>query len=494
MTSGDTFPPGTELYDGRFVITGVIASGGQAVTYEGLDKREGQRVAIKRFSVRGASSWKEVELAEREARVLGGLSHPALPKVVAHFEEEGALYLVLEYVEGATLDELRKSHRLTRDDVADYLTQAADILQYLHAQSPPIVHRDIKPRNVIRRPDGRVVLVDFGSVRDKLRPEGGSTVVGTFGYMAPEQFQGRANPASDTYGAAATALALLTGREPDQLPHQGLRLDVEKALGPNASPAMKQLLTACLDPNPDTRPASLKDALRRYPLQAPAHEATARAHSEGRSRADRRSEMYGELGDAPFTTPGYHRDRTRKNRRERRHERREQRRQERREQRYQRRVARHERRYGPADVDIEQPLMGALRLPEVRRVLRYPLVGLVFFVLLMVLRTALWLVLGVVLPRILRLVQRVTGARLLDTAQQTSDVGETLHDQLTRVASQVRHPNTDPSEERDAPRYRVESPTPTKYDQVADDVQKQADEIEAEIEAALHGWEHRSRK
>ncbi len=92
------------------------------------------------------------------------------------------------------------------------------------------------------------MLVDFGSVRDRLKPEGGSTVVGTFGYMAPEQFQGRALPATDTYAAAATALALLTGRDPDQLPHQGLKLDVDKALGSSVSNELKRVLKSGLGP------------------------------------------------------------------------------------------------------------------------------------------------------------------------------------------------------------------------------------------------------
>lgn len=536
MIQGDTFPPGTELLEGRFVITGVIASGGQAITYEGLDKLKGERVAIKRFSVRGASSWKEVELAEREARVLSGLDHPSLPKLTTHFEEHGALYLVLEYVEGSTLDQLRSSHRLSQSDVTDYLKQVADILHYLHGQSPPIVHRDIKPRNLIRRPDGRIVLVDFGSVRDRLRPEGGSTVVGTFGYMAPEQFQGRANPASDTYGAAATALALLTGREPDQLPHQGLRLDVEKALGGNASPEVKQFLTACLDPNPDTRPASLRDALTRYPLERVSRPSVtsspkyARANApadlgerirqraeqraghyadpgqppfqtpsyerdrSGGSRAEREGEAYAYVGQAPFATPGYQRDRTGPNRRERRHERREQRRQERREQRRQERTNRRQRRHGSADVDVERPLLDALRVPEVRRFLRIPIVGLIVFVLLMVLRTALWVVLSVLLPRILLLLQRVTGARLLDTVRQTTDVGGSLHEQLTRVASEVRENRQEPEVEAEPRRYRVAPPNASKFDQMADDVEKHAADIEAEIDAAIHGWDHRTRK
>ncbi|HEY4157931.1 MAG TPA: serine/threonine-protein kinase, partial [Polyangiaceae bacterium] len=189
--------PVRELRGGRYAVLGTLGAGSQAETLDALDKLDGRALAIKRFSVRGAKSWKEVELAEREAQVLSELSHPNLPVYVEHFEEDGALYLVMEKVEGEPLSALRKRRgALNATDVERLLRDADSALGYLHSRLPPIIHRDLKPGNVIRRPDGSFVFVDFGSVRDRLKPEGGSTVVGTFGYMAPEQFQGRALPAS----------------------------------------------------------------------------------------------------------------------------------------------------------------------------------------------------------------------------------------------------------------------------------------------------------
>lgn len=483
MASSDNFPPGTSLFDGRFAITGVIANGGQATTYDGIDKSNGTRVAIKRFSVRGASSWKEVELAERETRVLSGLDHPGLPRVISHFEEDGALYLVLEYIEGSTLEQLRAQHRLSQRDVIDYLEQVSEILEYLHSQSPPIVHRDIKPRNLIRKPDGRIVLVDFGSVRDHLKPEGGSTVVGTFGYMAPEQFQGRAMPASDTYGAAATALAALTGRDPDQLPHQGLRLDVEKALDASVSPRLTQLLVAALEPDPDKRPGSLKAALAKYRPSStsqhgePGHHETRQARRRERHEARRRrydessksSERDGDWGEAPFHTPGYQRERGRKTHRDSRN-------------------TPGERWRSPdadvLDIDIVTPFSEVLRKAQVRRALQIPVLGLLAVMLLVVLRTVLWLVLGVIVPRVLFLVQRVTGARLAPAVKQTGQVGGVLREQLHEVTERLRDSRSDTG-----PRYRVATPEQkSRYEQVADDIEAGAAELEAEIENAVRDW------
>ncbi|MFZ5895709.1 MAG: serine/threonine protein kinase [Myxococcota bacterium] len=249
------------LKEGRYRILGLLGRGAQADTLWGEDTLGGGHVAIKRFQVRGAKSWKDVELAEREASVLSRLSHPNLPKYLDHFEEDGALYLVMQKIEGSTLAELRARGALDQALMRRFLTDLGDTLEYLHALSPPIVHRDIKPQNVILRPDGGFSLVDFGSVREKLRPEGGSTVVGTFGYMAPEQFQGRAGPATDVYGAGATAIACLTGIDPEELPHRGLAIDVQQALRGQVDASWVELLTRLLEPNPDQRPRSLKNAL-----------------------------------------------------------------------------------------------------------------------------------------------------------------------------------------------------------------------------------------
>src|SRR5262249_17217785 len=142
------------LRDGRFVITGSLGEGAQGHTFDGVDKREGRAVAIKRFDVRFAKTWKDAELAEREARVLQSLSHPRLPKYVDHFEQDGSLYLVMEKMEGESLAALQKrGGALSEAEVIRLLEDASDVLDYLHGRTPPVIHRDLKPSNVIRRPD-----------------------------------------------------------------------------------------------------------------------------------------------------------------------------------------------------------------------------------------------------------------------------------------------------------------------------------------------------
>ncbi len=273
----------------RYAVIRLLGEGSQAATFEAVDKKEGKPVAIKRFRVRGAKSWKEVELAEREARVLAGLSHPGLPKYVEHFEENGELFLVTEKIEGENLHSLQKRGvTLGQDDIVQFLRETAEMLDYLHGRSPPVVHRDIKPSNVMRRPDGSFALIDFGAVRDKMKPEGGSTVVGTFGFMAPEQFQGRAMPASDVYAVGATALVMMTGRQPEDLPHKGLALDVPAVLGKTAHPTLVSALSAMLEPDPDKRAGQigpllgdLRNAPRKTKQEPPKQQEPPKAEKSG---------------------------------------------------------------------------------------------------------------------------------------------------------------------------------------------------------------------
>jgi serine/threonine protein kinase len=284
------------LADGRYAVLRELGSGAQASTLEAIDKRFGRLVAIKRFRIKGAN-WKDIELAEREARVLSSLSHPLVPAYIDHFEHDGSLYLVTEKVEGQSLLELkRQKKRLGQDEVVRFLASAGHALDYLHSRAPPVIHRDIKPSNVIQKPDGSYVFIDFGAVRDSLKPEGGSTVVGTFGYMAPEQFQGRAQPGSDVYAVGATALTLLSGCEPDALPHRGLAIDVRAALSGLVDERLVRVLERMLDPDPDRRairilPLLEQDELSGRPPRRPRGAARRRAPAR-HTRRSRHSALH----------------------------------------------------------------------------------------------------------------------------------------------------------------------------------------------------------
>ncbi len=254
--------PGARV--GRWTIEGRLGSGGQAVTWRARAD-DGAEVALKHVSLATAAEWKSVELFEREAAALRGLEHPAIPRFVEAFTGGGDhptdFFLAQELIEGRSLAQLMSDGASwSEDQLCDLAASVLDVLGWLHARNPPVIHRDLKPSNLIIRPDGAVALIDFGAVQRQLsaRPGGGSTVVGTHGYMAPEQLMGRAQPSSDLYALGATLIHLASGRHPGDMPTDGLELDFE-ALTP-LSPRVETWLGTLVAADPRRRPASAREA------------------------------------------------------------------------------------------------------------------------------------------------------------------------------------------------------------------------------------------
>ncbi len=255
-----------DIVSNRYKIISVLGRGGMATTYAATDCDSNQSVAIKVLSLRQSSQWKAIELFEREAQVLASLNHPQIPKYLDYFhvdlESDRRFYLVQELIEGESLAAIAQNGvRLTELEVKEIAIQILNVLCYLHELSPPVVHRDIKPQNLIRRPDGAIALVDFGAVQDIYRNTiaGGSTFVGTYGYMAPEQFRGQASCASDLYGLGATLLFLLTHRSPAELPQNRMKIDVRACT--NVSPDFANWLEQAIEPTTEDRFNSARTAL-----------------------------------------------------------------------------------------------------------------------------------------------------------------------------------------------------------------------------------------
>jgi hypothetical protein len=215
---------------GRYLLRQVLGQRGSGTTYLGSDGE--QEVVVKEMLLRRTAEMKEIELFGREAELLGRLDVEGVPEHYEHFEERRgktvALYNVLEYIDGVSIEEELRRRRPSNEEVLRLLADVAEILARLREQDPPVVHRDIKPANLIRRRgDDRVFLIDFGVARAVAESLhfAGSTVTGTFGYMAPEQLYGHAEPASDVYGLGATAIRMFTGREPHELLDDDRRFD-----------------------------------------------------------------------------------------------------------------------------------------------------------------------------------------------------------------------------------------------------------------------------
>jgi serine/threonine protein kinase len=251
------------LIGGRFRLGPVLGKGSQGELYMALDEKprgaDDREVVVKRL--RPSGGWKSFELFERESKILSQLRHAGVPRHIATIEEPpGTFNLVMQFMPGEDLRTLAKNRRLSQIELRDVLIRALEVLDYLHSRTPAVIHRDLKPSNIVRAPDGRIALVDFGGVLDAARDKGGSTIVGTFGYMAPEQLHGQATPATDIYALGATIVSLAGGIEPEDVPRKGLRMDLAKHL-PALDDGFRDVLVAMTDPDPDKRPQRARDVV-----------------------------------------------------------------------------------------------------------------------------------------------------------------------------------------------------------------------------------------
>lgn len=181
----------------------------------------------------------------REARLLAGLVHDHIAHIYDAFSDGNRHFLVMEYVEGETLEETLKAAggRLDESTVIDIAGQILDALEYLHSLTPPVIYSDLKPSNIMLACDGRVKLIDFGIERC-FQPEAAAAVGVAPGYAAPEQFVGKAEPRSDLYALGATMHHMLTGRDPAQEPP--FTFPPVEQLRPECTRALAQLITQAL--------------------------------------------------------------------------------------------------------------------------------------------------------------------------------------------------------------------------------------------------------
>ncbi|AHJ30967.1 ankyrin repeat domain-containing protein [Nodularia spumigena CS-584] len=257
----------SNILNDRYQIQSKLGQGAIATTYRALDQKTQQQVAIKAVSLKQLQNWKQLELFQREAKVLKQLDHPQIPHYLDDFivdtNSNRTYCLVQQLAPGKSLQSLVDSGwRTNEEQVKQIAVQLLEILNYLQQQDPPIIHRDIKPDNIIfDQNQNKLYLVDFGAVRNAYYSTvmAGSTVAGTYGYMPPEQFQNRVVPASDLYGLGATLLFLLTRRDPAQLPHEMLRIQFQDHI--QVTTTFSKWLETILSPDVEERFSTAEKAL-----------------------------------------------------------------------------------------------------------------------------------------------------------------------------------------------------------------------------------------
>jgi serine/threonine protein kinase len=261
-------PLSTVMLDNRYEILSTIKAGGMGCVYRARDSRLGTIVALKKMVSRLTSPDDSRYAEERfreEARLLSTLHHGGLPKVFDYFTSEdketgkAAHFLAMTFIEGKDLETImaeRNRDPFVPGEAIPYFRQIADILDYLHSQSPPIIYRDLNPRNIMVAKE-KIVLVDFGIAR-LFSPSQKGTVIGTPGYAAPEQYRGGAEPRSDIYALGVLMHYLLTGRNPEDTALPLFTFECPGALNPDIPPFLDRLIMSMVDVIPEHRPASAR--------------------------------------------------------------------------------------------------------------------------------------------------------------------------------------------------------------------------------------------
>lgn len=245
----------------RYRLISQIGHGAQGQTFLAHDQHTGQLVALKTLHVKLAHEWKAIDLFQREAEALRKLNHPGIPAYIDAFEENDGteFYLAQTFVAGDNLEvRLARFEMFDQKRLEHIARGVLEILGYLHSQYPPVLHRDIKPANMILGADDKVFLVDFGAVQNQ--GSRGTTIVGTTGYMPPEQLAGRAAPGSDLYALAATLVHVATRCHPAELPVKRLKLDWRSRA--NLDAHFSNWLDKLLEPDVEARPKDARQALR----------------------------------------------------------------------------------------------------------------------------------------------------------------------------------------------------------------------------------------
>lgn len=243
------------LIDGKYRILQKIGQGGMSVVYLARNERANKQWAIKEVRKDGVHDYEVVKQGlVAEIDMLKRLSHPHLPSIIDVIDGTDSFLIVMDYVEGNPLDKaIEATGAQSQENVIDWAKQLCDVLGYLHSRQPPIIYRDMKPANVMLKPDGSVVLIDFGTAREyKNTSVADTTCLGTRGYAAPEQFggMGQTDARTDIYCLGATIYHLVTGHNPCTYPYE---MKPIREWNPQLSTGLESIILKCTQNNPDDR-------------------------------------------------------------------------------------------------------------------------------------------------------------------------------------------------------------------------------------------------
>jgi len=238
------------LLQNRYQIIDHLGGGGMGDVYRAYARHLGSKIVVVKENRGG-----DPQMFQREAHLLAALNHPNLPRVLDHFvEANGVQYLVMDYIEGQNLEEAVKQHgALLQHAALERLNQIFDAVNYLHRQTPPLIHRDIKPQNIIVTPQAKAMLVDFGIAKQMASGQATAPSVrfGSPGYAPPEQYSGGTDARSDVYSLGATLYYALSAQDPPSATERayGKIIPPLAPLNPTVTPNVETALHKAMELN-----------------------------------------------------------------------------------------------------------------------------------------------------------------------------------------------------------------------------------------------------
>lgn len=257
------------LVDGKYKILNKVGQGGMSVVYMAINEKANKTWAVKEVRKDGVLDFEAVKQGlVAETDILKKLSHPNLPSIIDVIDTDDSFIIIMDYIQGNSLNKtLREYGAQPQEYVIEWAKQLCDVLGYLHSRQPAIIYRDMKPANIMLKPDGKIALIDFGTAREfKEKNLADTTCLGTVGYAAPEQFggMGQTDARTDIYCLGATLYHLVTGCNPSEPPYE---MQPIRRINPSLSSGLERIILKCTQRNPDDRyqsAAELMYALEHY--------------------------------------------------------------------------------------------------------------------------------------------------------------------------------------------------------------------------------------
>lgn len=255
------------VIDGKYEILRKIGQGGMSLVYLAMDTHLNKQWAVKEIRKKGNGKDDVVIVNSllAEANMMKKLDHPSLPRIVDIIDNGETIFVVMDYIEGESLDKILLEYGAQPEElVIAWAKQLCDVLSYLHSQKPPIIYRDMKPANIMLKPEGNIKIIDFGIAREyKEQSLADTTVLGTKGYAPPEQYSGQTDARSDIFALGMTMHHLLTGIDP----RGGEKYVPVRMWNPELSEGIEIIIDKCVQPAAENRYQNCSDLL--YDLEHP---------------------------------------------------------------------------------------------------------------------------------------------------------------------------------------------------------------------------------